>query len=184
MNAVLRLARQVGFGRNNLRRPVDRIDGAVVGLAILAGAAIVVVGVLLGLQLGGYEAGVAAGQQATRAATTAVLLKDSDSSSTVPARWATADGTVHTGPVTVASQQRAGASIQIWTDPTGAAVSRPITMLDVVLMVGVTLAGGFTAAFIVLRGLVFLVRLPIRRWSALAWETDWARTAPRWKQWR
>jgi hypothetical protein len=182
MNPVLRLARRIGFGHNNLRRPVDRIDGLVIGFAILAGATMVVIGVLLGLQLATYEATVAAQQQATRTATTAVLLQDSDSSLTAPARWTTTDGTVHTGPVDVVSQQNAGTSIQIWTDPDGAVVSRPIGTLDIVLMVGVLVAGGLTVAFIALRGLVCLARLPIKRWCSKAWDEDWTRTEPRWRQ--
>ncbi|QUQ64047.1 Rv1733c family protein [Kutzneria sp. CA-103260] len=182
MNPVWRLARRLGFGRNSLRRPLDRVDGVVVGLAVLLGAAIVVAGVVFGLQLGGYEAGVAAQQQATRTTTTAVLLGDSDASQTALARWTTADGAVHTGSIDVVAEQRAGTTVQIWTDPTGAVVSRPIGLLEVVLLVVVTLAAGYSVAFILLRGLVFLARLPIERWSARAWDRDWARTAPRWKQ--
>ena len=37
MNPVLRLARPVGLGHNELRRPVDRVDGLVVGFAVLLG---------------------------------------------------------------------------------------------------------------------------------------------------
>jgi hypothetical protein len=184
MNPVLRLARRIGLGRNDLRRPVDRVDGAVVGLAVLAGAAIVVVGVLFGLRLAADESVIAAHQQATRTTTTAVLLKDADAAQAVPARWTTVDGTVHTGPVHVVVKQTAGASVPIWTDATGAVVSQPIGTLDIVLLVGVTLTAGFAAAFILLRGLLLLVRLPIERWSAHAWDEDWARTAPRWKQGR
>jgi hypothetical protein len=184
MNPVLRLARQVGFGRNELRRPVDRVDGLVVGLAVLVGAAVVAAGVLFGLRLATYEAGVAAEQQATRTVTTAVLLADSGSSPTAPARWRAADGTAHSGTVTVVPQQHAGATVQIWTNAAGAAVDRPIGTLDVVLLVAVTLGAGLTVAFVLLRGLMFLVRLPIQRWSAHDWEQDWARTAPKWKQWR
>jgi len=182
MNPVLRLARQVGVGHNDLRRPVDRVDGLVIGLAVLVGAAIVVAGVLFGLRLATDETGVAAQQQATRTATTAVLLKDSDSSQTAPARWTTLDGTVHTGQVAVSSQESAGARVQIWIDQTGAAVSRPIGLLDIVLLVGVTLAGGLTVAFLLLRGLVWLARLPLERWRARAWDLDWAQTAPLWKR--
>jgi len=182
MSPVLRLARQMGFGRNDLRRPLDRIDGVVVGFAVLAGAAIVVVGALLGLQLAGYESGVAAQQQATRTETSAVLLQDSDAAKPAPARWTAADGTVHTGPVSVSFREPAGTSVRIWTDTAGAVVSRPIGLVDIVLLVGVTLAGALTVAFLVLRGLVFLIRLPIQRWSARAWEQDWARTAPQWRR--
>ncbi|MFC0432067.1 hypothetical protein [Kutzneria buriramensis] len=184
MNPVLRLARQVGFGRNELRRPVDRVDGLVVGLAVLVGAAIVAAGALFGLRLATYESGVATQQQATRTATTAVLLADSGTAPTALARWKTADGTNHSGPVTVMPQQHAGASVRIWTNAAGAAVDRPIGTLDIVLMVAVALGGGMTVAFLLLRGLLFLVRLPIQRWSAHTWDQDWARTAPRWKQWR
>ncbi len=182
MNPALRLARRIGFGHNELRRPVDRIDGLVIGFAVLVGAAIVVAGVLFGLRLASHEAGVAAQQQATRTATTAVLLEDSNSSQTALARWTTADGTVRTGQVGVAFQQPAGTSVQIWTDATGAAVSRPIGVLDIVLMVVVTLAGGWTVAFLVLRALVCLVRWPIERWRAHIWDQDWAQTAPRWQR--
>src|SRR5262249_21443807 len=148
----------------------------------LAGVALVVTAVLLGLRIADYAAGVAAEQQATRTATTAVLLKDSDADPTAPARWTTADGTVRTGAVDVVSQQHAGDSIQIWTDPSGAAVARPIDTLDIVLVVGVTLAAGLTVAFILLRGLVFLARLPIQRRCARAWEREWAQIEPRWRQ--
>ena len=184
MSPVLRLARQVGFGRNELRRPVDRVDGLVVGFAVLVGVAIVAAAVLFGLRLAAYESGVAAEQQATRTATTAVLLEDSGTAPTAPARWATADGTVHSGSVTVMPQQHAGAQVQIWTDAAGSAVDRPIGTLDIVLMVAVTVGGGLTVAFLLLRGLLFLARLPIQRWSAHVWDQDWAQTAPRWKQWR
>jgi len=182
MNPVLRLARQIGFGHNQLRRPVDWVDGFVIGLAVLAGVVIVVLGVLFGLQLATDEMGVAAQQQATRTPTTAVLLKDSDASQTAPARWTTADGTVRTGSVDLMSQQQAGAVVQIWTDATGAAVSRPIGTLDVVLMVGVTVSGGLTVAYLLLRGLVWLARLPLEQWRAFQWGMDWEQTAPRWQR--
>jgi hypothetical protein len=181
MNPVLRLARQVGFGHNDLRRPVDRVDGLMVGFAVLAGAAILAAGVLFGLHLATDASDVAARQQATRTATTAVLLKDSDSTQTALARWTAADGTAHSGPVAVMPQQLAGTSVQIWTDTDGAAVDRPIGMLDIILLVAVTVGGGLAVAFILLRGLLFLVRLPIQRWSAHVWDEDWARTAPQWK---
>jgi hypothetical protein len=184
MNPVLRLARQVGLGHNDLRRPVDRVDGLVLGFAVLVGAAIVVASVLFGLRLATDATAVAAQQQATRTLTTAVLTGDSDASRTAPARWTTADGAVHTGSVDLAFQQHAGASVQIWTDPTGAAVRRPIGALDIVLLVGVTVSGALTVALLLLRGLVFLARLPLERRRARAWEMDWAQTAPRWKQWR
>ncbi|WP_157494272.1 hypothetical protein [Kutzneria sp. 744] len=183
MEPVLRLARQIGFGRNDLRRPVDRVDGFVVGLGVLAGVVIVIVGVLLGLQFAERESDVAAQQQATRTETAAVLLTDANASQTALARWTTA-GEAHTGMIDVFYREHAGASATIWTDAAGTVVSRPIGALDIVLLVGVTLAGGFTVAFLLLRGLLHLVRLPIKSWSARAWDEDWARTAPRWKQWR
>jgi hypothetical protein len=186
MNPVLRLARRVGFGRNDLRRPVDRIDGLVTAFAVLATAAIIAAGVLFGIQLARQETAAAAEQQATRTATTAVLSQDNGSNgdSLVTARWTAPDGTVRTGAIRIFGQRHAGAVTEIWTDAAGSVVSPPIGLADIVLLVAVCVAGVWAVALLLLRGLVHLLRLPIQRWGERSWDADWARTAPRWKQWR
>ena len=185
MDPAIRFARRVGFGKNELRRGVDLVDALVTGFAAAVSVAIVVGGVLLGLILARDGAGVAAEQQATRTATTAVLLEDpgsdGDRAGTIAsAEWTAPDGSIRTGPVQTQVGQHTGTSLEIWTDRSGGVVSRPIGLADVVLMVLVTVAGAMATAYILLRGLVWLPRLMIERWTQREWARDWARTAPRW----
>jgi hypothetical protein len=185
MDPAIRFARRVGFDKNELRRRVDVVDALVTVFAVAVSSAIVIGGVLFGLMLARYESGVAAEQQATRTATTAVLLQDPGSSGDrtsglALAKWTAPDGTSRTGPVQAPGDQHAGASLQIWTDRSGGVVSQPIGLADVVLMVLVTVAGAMAVSYLLLRGLVYLLRRLIELWTQRAWARDWARTAPRW----
>ncbi len=185
MDPAIRFARRIGFDKNELRRGVDVVDALVTAFALAVSSAILVGGVLFGLMLARYESGVAAEQQATRTATTAVLLQDPGSGgdrtgNTALAKWTAPDGNSRTGPVQAPGDQHAGASLQIWTDRSGSVVSQPIGLADVVLLVLVTASGAMVVAYLLLRGLVYLLRGLIGLWTQRAWALDWARTAPHW----
>lgn len=186
-----RLARRVGFGRNSLRRTVDRVDGVLFGLTVLAAVAIPVGGVFVGIDLGHYEAAVSAEQLATRTATTAVLLDDpeqqaglrgSEADSTAMARWTGPDGSVHSGRISTVLGQGAGKTVTIWVDRNGKATSAPIGPVDAMACAAIIALVAVMVAELLLLGLAWLLRWPMDIWRDKAWDHDWELTASRWKQ--
>jgi hypothetical protein len=186
-----RLARRVGFGRNSLRRNVDRVDGVLFGLTVLVAVAIPVGGVFVGIDLGHYEAAVSAEQLATRTATTAVLVEDAErqgglkageADTSVMARWTGPDGTVHSGRISTVSGQSAGKAVSIWVDRDGKATSAPIGPVDATACAVITALAAVSMAEALLFGVAWLLRWPMDNWRDNAWDSDWEQTASRWKQ--
>jgi hypothetical protein len=102
-----------------------------------------------------------------------------------PARWRAPDGQPRSGILTTynapgISGARAGARVRVWLTATGKPAQPPMghaSVLFTSVVVGIsTLAGAGLALLLC----YFLCRRALDRRRLAAWETDWARTGPRW----
>ncbi|MFI9601652.1 hypothetical protein ACIHCX_17610 [Streptomyces sp. NPDC052043] len=179
--------------RNPLRRPSDLLQawiGLGVLLAVLAATPVAVF--LVGdTALRHYER-AAEHQDRTRRQTTAVLLHDAprhpepgsaeerNTRYPVPVRFTDPGGLARTARTHVEPGLPAGSSVDVWADTDGRLTEPPLTSAQVrghstgwaalaALTVPVAGAGAYGAACLLLR-----------RRNLAAWDSAWARTAPRW----
>lgn len=175
-------------GRNTLRRPVDRIEGAV--LVALAAAFLVAMAVASVLGVHTYQSQRAA--SAGLRPVVAVLSQAGPLSygslaqpGQVEARWRDPGGSEQSGVLTTATAPgilgaAAGARIPVWLDRSGQPVAPPggqIAMIVNALAPSTTVAGGAGITLLVCYG---LCRLVLDRRRLAAWESAWSLTGPRW----
>jgi hypothetical protein len=175
-------------GRNTLRRPVDRIEGAV--LVALAAAFLVAMAVASILGVHTYQSQRAA--SAGLRPVVAVLSQAGPLSygslaqlGQAEARWRDPGGSEQSGVLTTATAPSilgaaAGARIPVWLDRSGQPVEPPggqVAMIVNALAPGTTVAGGAGITLLVCYG---LCRLVLDRRRLAAWESAWSRTGPRW----
>jgi hypothetical protein len=187
--APRRMSRLVRWlaGRNALRRPVDRIEGAV----LVAFSAAFLVAIVVASILGAHT------YQSQRAASVglrpvvAVLIQAGPFYGSpaqlgqAEARWRDPGGGEQSGVLTTATTPSiigatAGARIPVWLDRAGQPIAPPggqVTMIVNALAVGAAVAGG---AGIVLLISYALCRLALDRRRLAAWESAWSLTGPRW----
>jgi hypothetical protein len=185
-----RLSRLVRWlaGRNTLRRPVDRIEGAV--LVALAAAFLVAMAVASILGVHTYQSQRAA--SAGLRPVVAVLSQAGPLSygslaqlGQAEARWRDPGGSEQSGVLTTATAPSilgaaAGARIPVWLDRSGQPVAPPggqVAMIVNALAPGTTVAGGAGITLLVCYG---LCRLVLDRRRLAAWESAWSLTGPRW----
>ncbi len=179
-----RLARML-TGRNSLRRPVDRFEGAVmVALAAVFGVA-VVVAAIVGTHA--YQSQQAAVR--VRPAV-AVLVQHGPPAGSLPrvgqvqARWET-DGGERSGVLTTVtvpaiSDAPAGTRVAVWLSPSGQPAASPpgqAVMVIYALITGGAVTGVAGVALLVAYA---LARYALDRRRLAGWETAWARTGPSW----
>jgi hypothetical protein len=121
---LLRLA-----GRDPLVRTIDRIEALVLVLAVTASLLAAPIAAAVGTAVYDASRQIYAEQANTRhtvaATVTGVPQQISRTgTTTVPARWSAA-GAEHTGTVKAQSTAKAGDTLQIWIDDTGAQVTAP-----------------------------------------------------------
>jgi hypothetical protein len=180
-----RLARLLA-GRNPLRRPYDRIEGAVLltlaaaFLAAMAGAS------LLGVQLYQSQRAADAGLRPA----TAVLIQGAPGSSLTPAwvvtaRWPAPGGGERSGVLTavtdpVLASTAPGTRIPIWLNRQDEPAARPpgqVLTITVALLTAVSIAAGAATGLLIGYG---LCRVELDQRRLAAWESAWAATGPRW----
>jgi hypothetical protein len=185
IRAVQRLARLL-IGRNPLRRPHDRIEGAVLlalsaaFLAAMAGAS------LMGVHL--YQSQRAADTR-LRPATATLIQAGPDSRLTpawkVMARWPAPGGGERSGVLTAVTDPflastAVGTRIPIWLnrdDEPAAPPSDQAITITFASATAVIIAAGAAAGLLICYGLCRVV-LDKRRLDA--WESAWTATGPRW----
>ena len=187
--ATRRMSRLVRWlaGRNALRRPVDRIEGAVLVAFSTAFLVAIVVASILGAHT--YQSQRAASVGLRPAV--AVLIQAGPYYGSpaqlgqAEARWRDPRDGEQSGVLTTATTPSiigatAGARIPVWLDRAGQPVAPPVgqvTMIVNALAVGAAVAGG---AGIVLLISYTLCRLALDRRRLAAWESAWSLTGPRW----
>jgi hypothetical protein len=184
-----RLARLVRWlaGRNTLRRPVDRIEGAV--LVVLTAAFLVAMAVASAHGAHTYRS-----QRATAAGLRPVVAVLSQAGPRVygstaqlglaEARWPD-QGREQSGVLTTATAPGiigapAGARVPVWLDPSGRSAGPPAGqagLLVSALAASAAVAGGAGMTLLICYG---LCRLVLDRRRLMAWESAWSLTGPRW----
>lgn len=175
------------IGRNALRRPVDRIEGAV--LVVLSTALLVAVAMAAVLGTHAYQSQRAASARLHPAV--AVLIQAGPFYGSVThigqaeARWRDRWGGKRSGVLTTVSAPgimgaAAGARIPVWLDRSGQPVAPPgsrVAMVLIALVKGAAAAGGAGVALLIC---YVLCRLALDRRRLAAWESAWSLTGPRW----
>lgn len=174
-------------GRNALRRPVDRIEGAV--LVTLSAALVVAVAMAAVLGTHAYQSQRAA--SASLHPAVAVLIQAGPFYGNVThigqaeARWRDRWGGKRSGVLTTVSAPgilgaAAGARIPVLLDRSGQPVAPPRSRAAMVLnalVKGAAAAGGAGVALLIC---YVLCRLALDRRRLAAWESAWSLTEPRW----
>ena len=182
-----RMARRVFHGRNRLARARDRVEGAVVLVAVL----VVLLGIPVAATVGSetYQAAVveSVAQSRTRHETTATLLEDVPAATAAgtpshraAATWDGPDGSHHRGPVVAAPYLKAGTRLAIWVDDAGRTTTPPLTVEGAVITaIGVAFLS-WSALVFLMAGLCALTTYLNKKTSSRHWEAEWAATEPEW----
>jgi hypothetical protein len=187
--ATRRMSRLVRWlaGRNALRRPVDRIEGAILVVLSAALLAAVAVAAVLGTHMYQSQRAASAGLRPA----VAVLFQAGPSyggparAGQAEAHWRDRGGGERSGVLTTRSAPgiigaAAGARIPVWLDRSGRPAVPPggqVAMIVNALVLGVAMAGGSAVALVIC---YVLCRLALDRRRLTAWESAWSLTGPRW----
>jgi hypothetical protein len=187
--ATRRMSRLVRWlaGRNALRRPVDRIEGAV--LVALSAAFLVAVAVASIFGTHTYQSQRAASAGLRPAV--AVLIQAGPFYGSMAhlgqaeARWRDPGGGEQSGVLTTVTTPgitgaAPGARIPVWLDGSGRPVAPPggqIAMIVNALAAGAAVVGGAGIALLICYA---LCRLALDRRRLAVWESAWSLTGPRW----
>ncbi|MET8950010.1 Rv1733c family protein [Streptomyces sp. NPDC004393] len=175
--------------RNPLRRRSDRLEA---WLVLGIWAFVLLAGVLGGRAVAGVVDQALAAHRARSHAARAVLTQDAGrTSAALPGygeggMWAqvswTASGSPHTGLARVQPGTKSGTAVTVWTDRSGALVSRPATADQARTQAQVvgTLAGMAAAAGVLVCGRLLRGRLDRRRMEA--WDREWEWVGPQWRR--
>jgi hypothetical protein len=173
--------------RNALRRPVDRIEGAV--LVVLSAALLVAVAVAAVLGTHAYQSQRAA--SASLHPAVAVLIQAGPFYGSMArigqaeARWRDRAGGERSGVLTAVSTPgivgaAAGDQIPVWLNRSGQPVAPPVSRVAMVvyaLAEGAAAAGGAGVALLICYA---LCRHALDWRRLAAWESAWSLTGPRW----
>jgi hypothetical protein len=187
--AQRRMSRLVRWlaGRNALRRPVDRIEGAVLVAFSAAFLVAIVVASILGAHTYLSQRAASAGPRPAVAVLTQAgpFYGNMAQLGRAEARWRGPGGGEQSGVLTTATTPgiigaAAGARIPVWLDRAGQPVAPPgdqVTIIINALAVGAGVAGSAGIALLISYA---LCRLALDRRRLAAWESAWSLTGPRW----
>lgn len=180
------------LGRNPLVRAWDRVESALLLVAILIVLLAVPVAAVLGSETYSKQREAIATESATRHQATAVLLAEAPGDivsprgipvrgrAAVEATWRLPDGSSVTGVVSAERGTTAGSTVGIWLDENGVPVSVPRSV-DAAVWNAVTVAVlAWLAAVAVCAGAFWLIRLALDRRRYARWERDWTRVDTDW----
>lgn len=191
-----RFIRWLGFDRNPLRRPTDRIEAVlrlVVLVLVVAGvpAAAVATGRAVD-HLGLHQAQT---ERQEKHLVRAVLTKKpvADTSaypySGAPrawgmAHWTAPDGSVHRGQVLAPVRARVGSTVAVWIERSGTITDPPMSHRQICVDVFIAVMTVAELLPLLLIGLQCLGChvLNVCRWRA--WDSEWGNTGPRWSRHR
>ncbi len=183
---LLGLARRIGWGRNSLRRPVDRFEAFTVVAAWLATMVISLGGVAFGLAVSQADLVTSTRQMAQLHLTTGVLLESSVAAPgstrmrvSVQVRYTHQKGATRTGQADEPVGLAAGASAPVWLDGQGNVASAPMTPGDAVVDGFAMGAIGALGGEVLLLAVFVFVRWRTDRRKFAAIELEWAQLSAR-----
>ena len=186
-----RAVRGFTVGSGPLKRTVDRIEFLLRLLLLGLVLASVPIGILVATATAAHWKTVAASEAASRQQVTARLLQNVDtpvvtSSGTlnpqpVVAGWTAPDGTPRQGFVAAPAGAKAGSSISLWTDRTGAATRPPLdSTVGRARAVTVGAATALGIPLVAVSGYLLLVRGMMNSRRLRRWADEWSVFEPRW----
>jgi hypothetical protein len=188
---LTRGARWLGLDRNPLRRPTDRIEGAVRLATVLLFLIALPLACIAVAQLTAHMSQQQAhAQQAADHKVTATLLEGAPAASApdpysavqmtmVPARWQPPGQTPRLGQVLAPAGAPAGSSETIWVDASGRVTTAPDSGL-VDAAVAVAVVNTCLGAGLVLLLANVLARHALHRRRMSDWDAEWQATGPLW----
>src|SRR5689334_1390700 len=178
------LARRL-LGRNELRRPADRIETAVIVCLVAAFLTAAVAAACFAGHLYQSEHAAAAGLRPA----VAVLSQPSPAVTTpaaaVAARWRLPSGTETSGILTTVTAPASyhvpsGTPVQIWLDRAGEPEAPPPSPNDMIFSALLAGVGATAGATVVLALCYSFCRTILDRHRLAGWESAWAAVGPRW----
>lgn len=181
------VARTVGLGPpNKLRRGSDRLEIAILWLAMLTSLLLMPVSAAIGTSVARDQLDQSAETRASGTvvvATTLAAVPINPASSVAvsmpaPATWTDGTGVQRTLTVQVPQGTRAGTLVKVWLDRDGNPVEPPrpsgvIALYGAIVGIGLFVCGLAGAWF-----LVAVVRALLDRWRYARWQSEWRRVAP------
>jgi hypothetical protein len=175
-------------GRNTLRRPVDRIEGAVLVALAAAFLAAMAVASVLGAHTYQWQRAASAGLRPVMAVLSQagpLFYGSLGQLGQAEARWRDPGGSEESGVLTTETAPAitgaaVGARIPVWLDRSGQPVAPPggpVALIVNALAASAKVAGGAALTLLVCYA---LCRLVLDRWRLAAWESAWSLTGPRW----
>lgn len=192
VSPVARLVRHAFHGRNRLARAGDRVEGAVLVTAITVVLLGLPIAAAVGSEVYTAESAVSVEQQRTRHRAVATLLEDTPSSPAgtglgvgaqaprVPATWQASDGTTRRGDVVANHDVKAGSTVKIWVDDSGAKVDPPMTSEGAVITAVAVAVGLWVALICLMVSLYLMITLVHKRMRLRQWAAEWAEVEPKW----
>lgn len=186
---VLMQARRLGFGRNPLRRRVDRTEAALLWCALIFALLLIPIGSAVGTSYRNASDATAARQRAVLHEVQARTLEGTAfDAPTAPGQvlervrvgYVDQRGVGREGTTSVVIGTKAGVEMPVWLDQTGQITTPPRTIGDSAALgslIGVlTVTGSWLVLWIAFR----LARIPLDRRRARAWDAEWRTVATRW----
>jgi hypothetical protein len=173
------------LGRNELRRPADRIEGAVIMSLVAAFLTATVAAASFAGHLYRSEYAVTARLRPTVAVLPQPGPVAATPTATATARWRLPNGRQRSGTLTAVTAPAiyhapARASVRVWLDRSGWPVPTPPSTADLVADALVAGISGTAGAAVVLTLCYSLCRIVLDRHRLARWESAWAATGPRW----
>jgi hypothetical protein len=189
-----RLGRMLAGDDNPLRRPVDKLESAVVTSLIVA---FLIAAPLLAIFAAGLVGAAGAREMSAESQwkqRTAVLQQDAASGAVgldgdwdtawVRAQWSMPGGAKKTGEVAVALNARAGQHVTVYVTPSGQLTHEPLTKAGVAertVMAAVACPVGLAVLLAIVIG---VTRVVANRRRMACWAREWEATGPRWSSLR
>lgn len=185
-DVLMGLARRIGWGRNSLRRPVDRAEGVLVVLVWLASVVIALAGIAFGVTIAESDLATSAQQASQLRSTTGVMLENSVAATgstamktSVQVRYSDLTGSTRTGEAAVSVGLSAGTTVPVWLDQKGAIAPTPPTPGDAIvtgIVAGVTVVAGAEGLLLAVQLFVHW-RMERRKFAAI--DLEWAQLTAR-----
>lgn len=189
---LARYARRLGFDRNPLRRRTDRIEAAIrLVTLILLLVAVPILTVAAGRQADHQALRQAHAQQVADHEVTAVLLEQAPPTGVpdpytsvqmtlVLARWQPPGQPARSGEVLAQAGARAGSTVTIWIDASGAVTSPPPDHRVIAGNVCIAAVVTCLVTGLLVLGANALARRALDRRRLRAWDAEWRTTGPLW----
>ena len=189
---MTRCARRLGFDSNPLRRRTDRIEAAIrLAAVILLLVAVPIATIAVGRQVDHLALRQAHAQQAADHQVTAVLLQQAQATGVpdpytsiqltyVLARWQPPSQAPRSGQVLAAAGARAGSTVKVWVDASGAVTSPPPDHRMIAGDVCIASIVACLVACLLVLGSNALARCALDRRRMRAWDSEWRAAGPMW----